>query len=128
MTSWAVGGRSAAILVALLALLALLVAGCSGGGGTSAVTLEQLVAEQERYDGERVIVEGVLRDYDDPRHYWIEDAVPNRVELVPHETVEELVGRELRVVGEFSYRDDRGRVITVEDVEDLGEAPQAAPR
>jgi hypothetical protein len=125
VTSWA-GVRGVPPM--LVALVLVLLTACAGGGGTSAVTLEELVAEQERFDGQRVIVEGVLRDYADPRHYWIEDAVPNRVELVPHDAVEDLVGRELRIVGEFSYRDDRGRVITVEEVEDLGEAPQAAAR
>jgi hypothetical protein len=122
VSSWA---RARGVPPMLAALVLLVLTACAGGGGTSAVTLEELVAEQERFDGERVIVEGVLREYDDPRHYWIEDAVPNRVELEPHDAVEDLVGRELRVVGEFSYRDDRGRVITVEEVEVLGEAPRA---
>lgn len=105
-----------------------LLAGCAGGPDVpNPVTLAELVVEQDRYDGQLVETEGTVRTYDRPRHYWIEDEAVNRVELVPAETAADHVGARVRVRGRFSFRDDEGRRITVEQLEILEDAAQAAP-
>jgi hypothetical protein len=103
----------------VLALLgALWLAGCSDGPPES-VALAELVTEQDRYDGEQVVVDGVVRTYHDPVHHWIEDADLNRVELFPQAEVDPHVGDRVRVTGRFRFRDDEGRRIDVDDLEVL---------
>lgn len=106
------------------AVLAVVLLAC-GASGPTAVSLAELVADQERLDGQLVVSEGTVHTYDDPRHYWIEDDEVNRVELVPHEVVGELVGARVRVTGRYHYRDDRGRLIEVDDLQVLEPAGRA---
>jgi hypothetical protein len=109
---------------AVAGLLLVLLGACTPAAPVT-VPLAELVDAQEDHDGSLVITEGTVRTYDDPRHYWIEDAELNRVELVPHEAVEDLVGDDIRVEGRFSFRDDRGRVITVDELEVVAPRPRA---
>jgi hypothetical protein len=78
-----------------------------------------LVVDHDRYDGERITAEGVVRSYDDPVHHWIEDTDLNRVELFPQDEVEPHVGDRVRVTGRFRFRDDEGRRIDIDDLEVL---------
>lgn len=89
------------------------------------VTLADLVVDQELHDGSVVTTEGIVRTYDEPRHYWIEDAEQHRVELFPHEGGEDLVGQTVRVTGRFTFREDRGRAIDIDDLEVLDAPPTA---
>lgn len=99
-----------------------LLGACGGvGTGPNEVTLEELTVEQESYDGQLVTARGVVRTFDDPRHYWIEDVDLNRVEIVPQEEISPYLGEEVRVVGRFTFRNDEGRRITVEEVEVVAE-------
>lgn len=98
-----------------LALCTILLAAC--GANTGGVTLETLVDLQREYNGERVATRGVVRTFDNPRHYWIEDEEMNRVALQPEDKLPPLVGRTLRVVGKFSYSPSTGRIITIEHME-----------
>jgi hypothetical protein len=124
----AVSLRGAHWLVLLLAVVGVGVLGCAGDGSEPrVVTLAELVAEQDAYDGSTVIVEGTVRTYDQPRHYWIEDVEQHRVELFPHDLVEDLVGHQIRVTGRFTFVDDRGRGIDVEELDVLTEPPAASP-
>lgn len=110
--------RSPQPLAAMAVLLAvLIVAGCGGPAGIQDVALVDLADRQETYSGQTVRAQGVLRTYPDPKHYWIEDADLNRVELVPHDRLEALVGLPVRVVGRFTFRETEGRRITVEQLE-----------
>lgn len=97
------------------ALCVVLLAGC--GTDSGGVTLETLVDLQREYNGERVATRGVLRTFDNPRHYWIEDEALNRVGLLPEDKLPPLVGRTVRVVGQFSYSPSTGRIITIEQME-----------
>ncbi len=97
------------------AVCAALLAAC--GAANSGVTLETLVNMQNEYNGERVATRGVVRTFDHPRHYWIEDEKQNSVALQPEDDLPPLVGRRVRVVGKFSYSPTTGRVITVERME-----------
>ena len=102
--------------------------GCAGGSPQpQPVSLAELATAQDAYDGSRVIAEGTVQTYDQPRHYWIEDTEQHRVELFPHELVEGLVGQRIRVTGRFSFRDDRGRGIDIDDLEVLDVPPTALP-
>lgn len=110
----------------LLAVVGAGVVGCTGSPSEPrVVTLAELVADQDAYDDSTVIVEGTVRTYDQPRHFWIEDEDQHRVELFPHELVEDLVGHRLRVTGHFTFVDDRGRGIDVEELDVLTEPPAA---
>ena len=108
----------------VVALLALLAAACAtGAAAPEPVTLAELVADEERYDGRVVLTEGIVRTHDAPRHFWIEDDDLHRVELVPQEEVADLVGQDVRVVGRFSFADDRGRVIELDELDVLTDRP-----
>lgn len=99
---------------ALLWITLLLSVGCSD------VVLErslgQLVEYQSGYNGREVITEGVVRHFEDPLHYWIEDAELNRVALEPAEHVADLVGYRVRVQGTFVVSRDGGRMIRTQKV------------
>jgi hypothetical protein len=114
-------GRLPCVVAAAVALV--LIAGCDAGERPVDVTLEQLVTEQERFEGARVSTEGTVRRYDDPLHYWIEDATPHRVEVEPHGPFEDLVGQRVIVRGRFRFVEGQGRVIEVEDVFEHGASP-----
>lgn len=103
-------------LALVLALLLLVVPACTTDSGVTEASLEELTVQQESWDGRRVRAGGVLRTFDEPLHYWIEDEDLNRVELVPVDGLDELVGRTVRVEGTFSFDDQRGRRIEVEEL------------
>jgi hypothetical protein len=113
-------------MLLLAAVLAATVAACPPRDAEPvAVPLSQLVADQDAFDGRLVRTVGVVRSHDEPLHYWVEDDRPNRVELVPHEQVADLVGQEVEVTGRFTFSADRGRVIEVETIEPTGTTPEA---
>lgn len=117
-------GATRAWALVFFAGIALL--GCAGGTTPpQAVSLADLVAEQDVYDGSVVIVEGTVQTHDQPRHSWIEDAEQHRVEVFTHDAVADLVGRRIRLTGRFTFRDDRGRGIDIDELEVLGETPTA---
>jgi hypothetical protein len=110
----------------IVTVVSVVLLGCAAGEPQpEVVSLADLVAEQDAYDGATVIAEGTVQSYDDPRHYWVEDIEQHRVELFPHGAVEDLVGQRIRVTGRFTFRDDRGRGIDIDELEVLGEAPTA---
>jgi hypothetical protein len=100
-------------------LTAAVLAGCGGATPTTptSVTLAELVEDQHGYDGDLVTVEGTVRSYDAPLHHWIEDVDQHRVELEPQDLVAAHVGDLIRVTGRYSFREDRGRLIEVDDLE-----------
>jgi hypothetical protein len=104
-------------------LLAALLLGCAGGDADGPVetALVELAEDQEGFDGRMVTTEGVVRTWDDPRHYWIEDADQHRVELDPQDLIAPHLGDEVRVTGRFTFRDDEGRRIAVDELEVLEE-------
>ncbi|MBD3895114.1 glucose-inhibited division protein B [Halomonas sp. ML-15] len=100
------------LAVALLVGGTLAVGGC-GGDGKREVPLYVLASEGSAYDGQRVVTQGVVRRFDDPLHYWIEDQDLNRVELFPHEAVADHLGQQVRVSGTFRLGESGGRRMTV---------------
>ena len=103
------------------ALGVLLAVGGCGEAGEREVPLYVLAGEGSAHDGERVVTQGVVRRFDDPLHYWIEDRDLNRVELFPHEAVENYLGQSLRVTGTFRLAERGSRRLTVTHLETLGE-------
>ncbi|AXV04819.1 Menaquinone via futalosine polyprenyltransferase [Euzebya pacifica] len=103
--------------VVVVSLVGVLLGGCGIGGGVQEVRLERLADEQDAWDGRDVRTRGIVRMAEQPLHYWIEDDVPNRVEIQPADAVEDHVGRQVIVEGTFRFRDDEGRRITVGTVE-----------
>lgn len=106
------GLMAAGVLVAL--------AGC---GGPPSVALAELVTEQRAYDGEEIVVRGVVIDIDQEgvrRHAVVQDQDGNRVEIAPFEEVEPHVGAIVEVTGEFEFDPERGRVVHAESIEPAG--------
>ncbi|QTF90858.1 hypothetical protein [Halomonas sp. BM-2019] len=103
-------------------LMAAVLAGCGGDTRASEVPLAVLAGNPEAHDGSRVATEGVVRHFEEPLHYWIEDEDLNRVEIFPHDEIAPHLGERVRVEGEFAFSRGEGRRLTLERVEVLAPA------
>lgn len=113
-------GRWAAALRALAAAALLVALGT--GCGPSTVSLADLVTEQHTYDGEEIVVRGVVIDIDQEgvrRHAVVQDQNANRVEVAPFEEAEPHVGSIVKVTGEFEFDPNRGRVLHIDGIEPI---------
>lgn len=111
--------RHSAVVAPVLALLALLAVAC-GSDGASTVTLAELATDEGRHEGDTVAVTGRVRAFTDegrPPYYVIEDAVPNRVLLLPAESAAPHDGGEVCVVGRFDFDEGLGRTLTIDRIE-----------
>jgi len=88
--------------------------GCDGSGAQ--VPLELLVIQEEAHHGRVVTTTGTVRTFEQPRHYWVEDAALNRVAIEPDARVSDYVGREVTVSGRFTASRQAGRLIEAETV------------
>lgn len=111
---------------AWLLAAALLLAGCSGNTTPQPVPLMALHAQPSSFHGETVTTEGVVRRFEDPLHYWIEDDQVRRVAVVPGEAVAEHLGQRVRLTGRFTHDAERGRRLQVEQVEVLGDGSRGS--
>lgn len=111
---WSIAGRSAATLLAGLLLM-----GCGGEAPATEIPLQVLVNNPAAHDDSRVATQGVVRHFEDPLHYWIEDEDLNRVEIFPHEQIAPHLGEAVRVKGHFRFSTREGRRLTLESVERL---------
>ena len=118
--SQTVSRHPASLVLSAMVMLALL--GCSET--TADIPLATLVAQQAEYDGQTLSTHGIVRTFDEPRHYWIEDDELNRVAIEPDEAVSDYVGERVRVTGD--YRADRktGRVLEAAEVTVLDVGPE----
>ena len=110
------GRRRATLRLGLILLASSAVACGRHNGHPVDVTLSSLARYQEAYQGQLVRTEGVVRTFEPPLQYWIEDNEPNRVALEPVGLVAPLLGQQVRVVGRFHFDDQTGRVIHIEDI------------
>lgn len=119
------GRRSAAVWLGLtLGFWPLALAACGAHDGRPAdVPLATLAVQEDAYQNKTVRTQGIIRMFEPPRHYWIEDEYPNRVALEPEHLVADLVGQEVRVVGRFHFDDRTGRVIRIKEITRSGAAP-----
>jgi hypothetical protein len=109
-----------AFLAAVLFLLVMVATGCSRG--PQRVSLADLAAEPERYHGQAVETAGVVIEFGPEqgalsRHYVVQDAEANRVELEPEEAVSPHVGATVRVIGPFEYSETTGRILHIDTIE-----------
>ncbi len=102
-----------------LAALLLVLVGCGGEASPREAPLQMLVADPAGFDGQRVATQGVVRHFEAPLHYWIEDEALNRVELFPPAMAAPLLGQEVRVVGTFRYAPASGRSLSLETISPL---------
>ncbi|MGH8998124.1 MAG: hypothetical protein ACRDY7_01890 [Acidimicrobiia bacterium] len=91
------------------------------------VSLATLATQEDAYQNKLVRTQGVVRVFEPPRHYWIEDDHPNRVALEPEHLVAPLVGQEVRVVGRFHFDERTGRVIKIKEIAE-SDAPSSGLR
>ncbi len=108
------------LLVSAVVMLALLGA-CSET--TTDIPLATLVAQQAEYDGQALSTTGIVRTFDEPRHYWIEDDELNRVAIEPDEAVSDYVGERVRVTGDYRADRETGRVLEAAEVTVLDTRP-----
>ncbi|MBK1690680.1 hypothetical protein CKO33_00640 [Ectothiorhodospira mobilis] len=102
--------------MAWLLAAALLLAGCSGNTTPQPVPLMALHAQPSSFHGETVTTEGVVRRFEDPLHYWIEDAQLRRVAVVPKDAVANHLGQRVRITGQFTHDAEQGRRLRPEQV------------
>ncbi len=105
------------LLPAILLSIALTAISC--GDARYQVTLAELAREQERFQGERIVTCGLVRNFQErgDSYYVLEDEADNRVGVSPQSDVAAFVDRRLCVTGTFDVEPEFGRVIQVESVE-----------
>lgn len=108
-------------MLAVVASVAVL-ASC---GGPRPVSLTELARDADHYDGRDVVAHGVVMEFGldegaPERHFVLQDAAVNRVQLLPNAVAEEHVGETVEVLGEFEFDPNRGRLLHIEAIEDLG--------
>ena len=87
---------------------------------TTDIPLATLVAQHAEYDGQTLSTTGIVRTFDEPLHYWIEDDDLNRVAIEPDEAVSGYVGKRVRVTGDYRADRETGRVLEAAEVTVLG--------
>lgn len=105
----------------ILPLLLLWLVGCGGEPDLAEVPLPVLANEPAAHDGRRVATQGVVRRFEEPLHYWIEDEDLHRVEIFPHDEIAPHLGQEVRVEGRFAFSPSEGRRLTLDRVTRLAD-------
>ncbi len=100
--------------------LVLLLAAC-GGGGIRDVTLGELVADEGEFSGDQVRLRGTAVRFENPEHFVVEDERSNRVQITPLEDIAPFDGMLVEVTGRFTFSEDRGRLLELEEVEAVAE-------
>lgn len=104
--------------MAAILLIITLMSGCRGQQ-TATVPLPILVKNPAAFDGRQIITHGVVRYFQDPLHYWIEDEYLNRVEIFPHQKIAPYLGKTVEVEGPFYFSLHEGRRLTLTRVDQL---------
>ena len=99
-------------LVSLL-LAALVLVGCNDMEKPEAVSLAMLTENATDFDNNQVITRGIVRRYEAPLHYWIEDEDLNRVEIFPQEQAAPFLGENVLAEGHFRFSATEGRRMTL---------------
>lgn len=105
------------LLIAVVSLSTLVLSACEGSKAPLEISLAELAARPAAYDGRVLRVRGTVKGFHDPRHYWLEDDALNRVGLLPEERIAPHLGRQVTVLGQFSYTRKTGRRLRVGTVE-----------
>lgn len=107
-------GRLAAT-ASLLLLTGVLLA-CEDENKAKDVSLAVLAMSQTDYDDTLVITTGVVRRFEKPMHYWIEDENFNRVEIFPQKKIAPYLGGVVQVEGRFFFSSTEGRRLILSDI------------
>lgn len=107
-------------MVAML-LMVTLISGCRGQL-TVTVPLSILVNNPAAFDDRQIITQGVVRHFDDPLHYWIEDEELNRVEIFPPQEIAPYLDESVEVEGQFHFSPNAGRRLILTRVDQLPRA------
>lgn len=98
--------------------MAVVLAGC---GGPSSVALAELARDHAAYEGQTVVVRGVVVEFGStegvPQHAVLQDPDAHRVELVPFERAEPHLGSAVTVTGTFEFVSGRGRLLHIDSIE-----------
>ena len=108
------------LMAAALMVLAL-VSGCRGQQSVE-VPLTILANNPAAFDDKQIVTQGVVRYFNDPLHYWIEDEDLNRVEIFPHQQIAPFLGDAVEVEGHFRFSSSEGRRLTLVRVEPVQRA------
>ncbi len=101
-----------------VAVLALGIAACGNNGDPEDVTLGEIVQDHDGFNGDTIRVEGEVVGFDEPvEHYVVEDQHQNRIELQPTDRAAEYEGETIVVVGDFTFSEDEGRQLEIEQIE-----------
>lgn len=106
-----------ALFTGLMLLAGLALVGCGGNEKVHEVPLAMLTKSSAAYDDSQVVTRGVVRRFEDPLHYWIEDDELNRVEIFPQERIAPYLGEVVVVEGLFRFSATEGRRLTLTDIE-----------
>ncbi|BBB29906.1 hypothetical protein [Neptunomonas japonica] len=100
---------------ALLAVLiaALVLVGCDSTEEPKQVSLAMLTESAASFDNSQIITRGIVRSFEAPLHYWIEDEDLNRVEIFPQERVALFLGEMVLIEGHFRFSATEGRRLTL---------------
>lgn len=108
-------------------LIATVAVACSSGNGSSVtdVSLAQLSANQESYNGDQVSTSGTVREFSDggTTYYVLEDADQDRVALEPANEAAPYAGEDVTVTGRFTFGQETGRRIDVTTISATDLAP-----
>ncbi|WP_293268454.1 hypothetical protein [Neptunomonas sp.] len=107
--------RALQSLVAVL-LATLVLVGCSDMAKPKQVSLAMLAERAASFDNSQVITRGIVRRFEAPLHYWIEDEDLNRVEVFPQERVALFLGETVFVEGHFRFSETEGRRLTLSKI------------
>lgn len=94
-------------------LSALVLVGCGNVEKPKQVSLATLTESAASFDNTDVITRGIVRHFEAPLHYWIEDEDLNRVEVFPHQRVALFLGETVLVEGHFRFSTTEGRRLTL---------------
>lgn len=102
-----------ALFFGLMLVAGLVLVGCGGDRKANEVPLAMLTKSSADYDDSQVITRGVVRRFEEPLHYWIEDDDLNRVAIFPQESIAPYLGEAVLVEGYFRFSATEGRRLTL---------------
>lgn len=103
--------------LAAIAVVCLMTLASCGSNSPTDVAVAELSAHPHAYDGKTVRARGIVRSFNQPLHYWLEDERVNRIGLSPNELISPHLDREVSIVGTFSFSRERGRRIEITRIE-----------
>ncbi|WP_371194930.1 hypothetical protein [Glaciecola sp. SC05] len=83
------------------------------------VTLSMLVMSAEDFNHREVQAQGIVKYFETPLHYWIEDESGNRIAIFPNNIAAKYLDKSVLVTGRFAFSTTQGRSIEISDILEL---------